>query len=491
MEVRFFNFPKRENSTKRPNINPVLTVDALMRNDSSIISPVLELHKTAAINTRLMNYVYIPAYDRFYFVRDWVWQSGLWLIYLDEDYLASWKITIGNTEDYVVRSSHSWNRNIIDNVYPLSGEITIEETPFETPYNRTANNTIWYNYIVSLIGSMNTTTYYAMDSSQYAVFMANLFGDIYAESLYPDFLEHYPELKALSNPIQYVRSVRQFPFDVTDEYVSMEDVKKIPVGWGSIEIPDEQDPSVMIVLGKKLTSKYAEHTITLDVPKHPQMAARGEYLNHAPYTEYELFFPPFGVISLDTDSLVNSEKIELIVRTDFKTGNAILEVWNNPSGSAERKILSWVSAKASIEHTLTQIQAPGFGTAARLEAFTSAASAAMAGFEKGGPVGSFMGSVSSQLQSIGKYVKSKVPTSSTIGSDGGISTFEGACKLQAVFSLVVADDVEQRGRPLCQRAQINTLPGYLVIEDPDFQCAGTAEEITEIKNYMAGGFYYE
>lgn len=137
MEVRFFNMLKRENSTKRPTANPLLTVDALMRNDSSIITPVLELHKTAPINTRVMNYVFIPAYDRYYFVKDWVWETGLWLIYLSEDVLASWKDTIGNYHDYVERAADLsvWDGTVIDRIYPMTGKVVVDRKVHSSPWS--------------------------------------------------------------------------------------------------------------------------------------------------------------------------------------------------------------------------------------------------------------------------------------------------------------------------------------------------------------------
>ena len=59
------------------------------------------------------------------------------------------------------------------------------------------------------------------------------------------------------------------------------------------------------------------------------------------------------------------------------------------------------------------------------------------------------------------------------------------------FLEVVDDDLAQRGRPLCQKVQISSLSGYILVSDPDIAISGTAEENDEIKSYMASGFYYE
>ena len=55
----------------------------------------------------------------------------------------------------------------------------------------------------------------------------------------------------------------------------------------------------------------------------------------------------------------------------------------------------------------------------------------------------------------------------------------------------MGEDPKHRGRPLCQRQKINTLPGYLLIAEPDVELPATYEEIDKIKEFMANGFYYE
>ena len=60
-----------------------------------------------------------------------------------------------------------------------------------------------------------------------------------------------------------------------------------------------------------------------------------------------------------------------------------------------------------------------------------------------------------------------------------------------VFNLLTNEDNEDRGRPLCEKVELSSIPGYQVIADPDLAIAGTSEENREIKNYLAGGYFYE
>ena len=53
------------------------------------------------------------------------------------------------------------------------------------------------------------------------------------------------------------------------------------------------------------------------------------------------------------------------------------------------------------------------------------------------------------------------------------------------------EDNADRGRPLCKMLVLSTIPGYQLIADPDIAIGGTSEENSQIKNYLASGYFYE
>ena len=63
------------------------------------------------------NYVYIDTLDRYYWIKDWVRNNGLWYGYCAEDVLASFRSDILNTTQYVLRSSTTYDNSIIDYNY--------------------------------------------------------------------------------------------------------------------------------------------------------------------------------------------------------------------------------------------------------------------------------------------------------------------------------------------------------------------------------------
>ena len=99
ININFYTFSKKENSTKRPTgAGTVLSCNIKSR--SSIVNPFIEL-KT---NPTAFNYCYIPSFNRYYYISDITFDSGLWLVTCRIDVLATYKTEIGNTSMYILRS---------------------------------------------------------------------------------------------------------------------------------------------------------------------------------------------------------------------------------------------------------------------------------------------------------------------------------------------------------------------------------------------------
>ena len=62
--------------------------------------------------------------------------------------------------------------------------------------------------------------------------------------------------------------------------------------------------------------------------------------------------------------------------------------------------------------------------------------------------------------------------------------------MNAKFYNIVNEDLQDRGRPLCQRKRINTLSGFVQVQDADIALPATQNEQNAIRAYMEGGFFY-
>ena len=131
--VDFYNFSKKENSTATPSANSATSFNCKLLSPSGVLSPVLEIN-LGVNNYPNYNYAYIPNFNRYYWISDWVNDGPLWRCSLNVDVLASYKTAIGNTNLYVLRAANSYDGDIIDTLYPTDTDATITSSEYPSIY---------------------------------------------------------------------------------------------------------------------------------------------------------------------------------------------------------------------------------------------------------------------------------------------------------------------------------------------------------------------
>lgn len=104
MKIRLFqNFSKRAEETLQPSGN-YIEKDVDLKQVTSIESPVFIISGFDVT----CNYVYIPSWNRYYFVSDWKkGNNDMFEVDLEIDPLATYKVEIGNYTGFVERTSDS------------------------------------------------------------------------------------------------------------------------------------------------------------------------------------------------------------------------------------------------------------------------------------------------------------------------------------------------------------------------------------------------
>ncbi len=465
-EVKTYQFNKKVNSTKRPAAGTELaTYDAtVLKDQCSILTPAIKLNIGTTTAT-IPNYVYIPIWDRYYYVTDIQWDKGIWTLQLKVDALASWRTSIGSQSLYVTRAAAASNGKIMDNLYPAISKPT---------YTNVINDSFWETtdltagmFVVGVAGQ--NTTYYKFGYAGLQLFLQYILGDLYAQDLTDNWALVFTELNWEANPLQYIVSINWFPFLTTVSGTS-----SVRVGY--VDVPCVCDE----VTGSGLV--FFSHTVT--PPEHPQAATRGEFLNNAPYSSYDLFYPPFGQIELDPTLVANSDSLDFLVGVDLRTGKGTLSVLDNTN----TVITSWMHAQVSLPYQTTQIMTQGTFDLSKAVGMAGNMVPAMA---TGNAAAAGAGLISGGLSALGDYARGKIPSARTIGSNGGMNALRGSVSLQCEFKELVNEDIQNRGRPLCEVRTINTLSGYILVSDADIEIPAMEAEQQEIRNYMEGGFFYE
>lgn len=447
-------FSKPFNSTARPSTFGT-TVSGELKDKSGIRNPrILWNYGTASPSG--WNYAYIPVFGRYYYITEWVYQGGgIWEIQMQVDVMATYRDEIGASTQYVLRSSVNYDGDIIDGMYPQTATITRSTASVTSPFQAYGTAGV-YSVVLGVIGKKTSTNrtgiaYYVMNAQTFNAFLNSIFGnnDYFGVSELS-----FQLTKALANPADYITTCKLYPFQVP--YSGSETIK---MGWWDSG-----------VTGAPIASNPVfEWQGDITIPKHPQAATRGNYLNVSA-SRYLLVSPLWGNIPINAASIKNATSLHLYIRVDCISGVGDLLI------SADGVAIEKTTTQVSTEIPIGQVS----------QDFLGAASAALAG------VGSAMaGSPIGIAASIGDVAAHLLPQARISGTMGNTGAYFWAFILTGEFANVVDGADTNEGRPCCKMLGIAaTGPGYYQCRDAKVNTAGMASENEEIKATMEAGFYY-
>ena len=465
-KVNLYTLPKRDNSTKQPTGTGV-EFNCVMKAGSGIMHPVLSFDLGLTNDPSQYNYAYIAAFERYYFIEEWYFNQSLWTATLKVDVLATYKTEIGGSSLYVLRAAGDHDGDIIDTLYPAQTGCAYDTDSKNNPWQ----SSCFIVGVVSADAAFGSMEFYAMDAAQLrSMCLALTDPATIIDSIYDfDVTELSTGLQlALVDPIQYVKSCIMLPVSKSDitNLGSGQTVKacRFDAGTGSKVYP---------------TSRITK-SFSFAIKKHPDTTARGNYVNSKPFTNITLTIPPWGCIDIDTSVTCNADSLSVEVEVDPISGKGILIV--KAIIGTKSIILNRLEAQVGVPISLSSVTRDYIGAAtSALGAVGGAVSGLM------GNIGGFIGAASG----VGNAVESLMPRAQTIGTTGSFVSNRGEFRLDHQFFRPVADDNTHNGRPLCAVKQINTLSGYMMIQDGDVTINGTSAEDSMIRNYLESGFYYE
>lgn len=458
--VTGYTFSKKVNSTARPSGGTTFSVD--LKGQSDILAPTILL---SVVGIPSYNYYYIAEFSRYYFVTSVTWIDGLWEVSMKIDALASWKDNIGGQSLYVTRALTTSGGEIKDDLYPITNDYsTVREVKSELWNTSDIDNGI---FVVGLAGQTNI--YHAFTKTGFYEFLENLFSDDYVDSVLGSLVLS-ATAKASLNASQYITSCMWFPFS----YSTSAGLDAIAIGFGAVDLTFSQN----FIMDEDYIYN-TNFSFDISAMRHPQ-SARGVYLNSEPYSIYKLFVPPFGIISLDSNSMANNSTLFCDIDVDMRTGKATLEVFTGDSDFMCR-----LDGQIGVSYQVTQIaQNRGLGIGQIVSTAVSA------GVAIANPATTPL-AISNVANTIGDYQNNRIPVTSTIGSDSGVNTLKGTPILYVSHRTIVDEDYINKGRPLCEVRTINTLSGFVMVSDANISIPCTEEEQQQIRSFMEGGFFYE
>lgn len=504
ISAHFYTFNKRNNSTKKPT-GTYKNYNVDFKGPVSILTPVIRIHDSTFSIT--YNYCYIPTLGRYYFVTDIISDKGFWEIELKCDVLASYKTQIGNIRTYVLRSAHSMDGNVIDTIYPVKANEDAhkvygnfgtysDETIITDPFRL---HGAAYCYVLGVAARTNTiacqagsTVYYVMSPTQMQKFMEYLMTDVsewsdISLSLYDEGVQ-----RALLNPIQYIQSCVMFPFGAV-KITNCTATHTMRFGTYTYNDPDEYVAAILYIGDNWSTGPTCQTGGTIDVTRHPQADTRGMYLNGSPFTEYYVHIGPAGDFQINPNSFIDLDidTLTVTMKWDLTSGLCRIRIEHELSlANDNNDPLLDTTVQGGVNINLTQ----AFTDPLKQGLTLASAAGNLISSGLGFAPGSIGGIMSSTASGVGSLLENKFPKASGIGTSGAMlnlfndgSGFYITCK----HNLLVDENYEELGSPLCRVETLNTLPGFILCSGADFGGAGTENERNEINNYLNTGFFYE
>lgn len=465
----FYTFSKRINSTKQPSGGTSYSIE--LKAGSSAINPTIKLDIGQAGNPTAYNYAYISEFNRYYHIRDWRWEERLWVADCKVDSMASWKTDIGSYTAYVSRAAAAYDGDIMDAYYPAKAEVTeIKQDATVDPGFIRPDITHSINdgtFVVGVQGknaSQNggAVTYYAVKPAAIRAIT-----DYLLDPQNYNIMDIEDDLlKCIFNPMQFIVSCLWFPFSM------ILGSDNIEVGWWDISMPAGMQ------VCKVLSDPVYTRNVTYPIPKHPQAAARGNYLNMQPYSQYMINAGPWGAIPIDNRQLLDETSLSCVMNIDLMTGTGRLSIVGKNSLVYIEDHVAQIGVPVQLGQNMLNQGALFNGIGSGVSTIGSA-------------VGLHPGSMLTNGLAAIYDVASLTQAQPVSVSSNGSMAFNTLFNIVGRFLTIVDEDRASRGRPLCQPKTISSLSGYILCEDADPQIPCTAQELSEIVSYMNNGFYYE
>lgn len=467
MNVKFYTFSKRVNSTARPTGGTDYTV--ILKEPSSVIAPRLDLIWTGSGSPTAFNYAYIQDFGRYYWVTNWEYQNRKWTATLSVDVLASWKTEIGSSSKYILRSASEYDNDVFDSLYPATGGERVEDVQESTGWVPNAQNNGCYVLNVSGLNNPSNSlgvTLYQQTAAQALDTIWKAFNDLYQLS-HPttppasatDALRWLGEsvINAGVDISQYINGYMWFPQIFEDPTLQPEDIKMglVPAGQG---IPIR-------------ASSFQMHR-ALALPSW--VLLRDKWESCAPYTTYTLEFLPFGTIQLDSLALVNYGGCFVLCDVDVFTGIGVLHVYAGTQ--MEGPLLAMRTAQVGVP---VQFGANKLDIGNAVNSILGGISKA----ETANPIEAAAGVLNAAI--------SLVPDAVSSGNMGNMTSIGTKIHLWIRSLNHVDKDVPEQGHPICKIKTINTLAGFTLCRDGDISAPATQGELDQIAAYLTGGFFYD
>lgn len=469
MKVRFYNFSKRKNSTALPS-SSYTEKDVLLKNDTSVHDPVLQIAGGPNVS---YNYAYIPTFDRYYFVKDYVSvANGLTDYYLSEDVMGSHVSEIAACSCRVAFCTNPYYSTLND---PRIAVHMTKEIHGSTS-GQILSSTGCYIFTV-----LNNESNGVGCATSYALTQAGI--NKVKEWLADDSVFAGLTTFFQGTPLESVFGCTWIPFSI--DSVPGTSVTNLKFGDRTMN----GDNFYIATGDAKRVTGFAVISGTANVTCHLRYPVT-DFRAVEPYTSGTIYLPGVGNVDLNMSDWITSTKINVSYTFEVVTGNMTYLLFTDngalvqsatcniasqcPLGQITMNSNGMVSGIGTVVAggaALVVSGATGAVGAAAAGAMLSGAANTVLSYNKRAP--SVSGAAGGRMAALWPYIdhiEYSVDTEDPEDSSGYIAI---------------------KGRPLGEVVTISSCNGYIECDGASVNISGSDLERDEINAIMNSGFYFE
>lgn len=311
MLVRFYQNTKRNRSTGLPS-GQYKEVDVKLKDMTSITSPTLLLSSFAPI---FYNYVEIMGWSRYYFISSSASVEGMWEVSLTEDYLATFRAYILNTNANILYATGS-TKSIVDSRIPVKSTVSIGHKFAAIPKLTITEGS--GAVILGLTGKGSLGAYLMQNSTLVSELLDGI--DSWS-SFITDNWTFTKQLFFGGSASECLRSAIALPIVLGGDQVSTGTPEDLNLG--NYPCMDSNGNSIK---GYKITKPIISFGDTIDIPWQST-----DWKKVAAYSSIKMYFPFIGIITLPATELQDDSSITYHYSLNVTSGDISLEVYGTTS----------------------------------------------------------------------------------------------------------------------------------------------------------------
>ena len=352
---------------KRSYLTQLFELDGTLREECSLITPVIQVQLIELAKIVKANYAYIPDFGRYYYIDDIIGErTGIITLYMRSDPLMSFREGILDLDVFCSRNEYDYNTKLVDTKLPALPQPDFYFIEPKYNYLDTSVDDLNYCLIVgssfdkqSVVENKGIThigdqlfllTKPALDAimKQLIDFNASNFLSMYA-----------------NEPYEAVINLSYFPFDSannigTDETSHFVDAAvngkyQIPFGKSSIQIDKDVTKNIIIArLGKNYNGLdgIVETGYQYVFENNNLHFSDNEFLDYNPYTKYSMFIPFIGFIDMEAGIFKEYSSIRVQYELDLFSSTCDCSIYGG--SGVNRKLLKICTAPMGVSIPFTK-----------------------------------------------------------------------------------------------------------------------------------------